>query len=290
MAECLPRLSIGATSRRPITMPGSLGSLLYHADVKRLVIADSHVGQRAGDAAEMANLVRRSAAAGFGEIVYLGDVFQYLIGMSKFWTDGVSLVIDAWREIRSDGNRVVVIEGNRDFFLDEPELAAEVDWTGRCYEFSAGPSRYRLVHGDRINLRDLQYQFWSRVSKSGIARVWARLLPRSIAVAIVRKMEARLATTNKRFRYRTPVDALRRNAHRAWQEGVDVLLWGHFHSLWRIDDGRRLAMVVPAWLETACSMDVDEDGGWRWVGRDLNVLDEPTRLPEFGGAQLRGDS
>jgi hypothetical protein len=118
-------------------------------------------------------------------------------------------------------------------------------------------------------LRDLQYQFWSRFSKSGIARVWARALPRSVAVGIVRSMEARLAKTNQRFRYHTPEKALRRSAKRAWADGVDVLLWGHFHRWWHVADGDRQALVVPAWLDTTQSLAVDADGEWSLVDAHL---------------------
>jgi UDP-2,3-diacylglucosamine pyrophosphatase LpxH len=252
------------------------------------VIADAHIGHRSGDARDMAELVRRSADQDFREIVYLGDAFQYLIGMSKFWTGGVREVMQAWDRVRQDGVRIVVVEGNRDFFLDEPELARLVDWTGTSYEFAAGTSQYRLVHGDRINLRDLQYQFWSRVSKSWIARVWARWLPQSVAVTIVRRMETRLATTNKKFRYRKPIAALEKNARRAWNQGVDVLLWGHFHTLWRLAEGDRLAMVIPAWLETKESMAVYPDGRWEWLAGDLSPIGEPTHALESDGNVKRG--
>ena len=235
----------------------------------RLIIADAHVGQRQGDADEMAALVLRAADSGVGEIVYLGDSFQYLIGMSKFWTAGIDKVMLAWDRVRSDGVRIVLLEGNRDFFLDEPELAGRVDWVGRQFEFKAGPLTYRTVHGDRVNLRDFQYIFWSTVSKSLPARLWARLLPRSVAVGIVTHMEARLAETNRKFRYRTPVHNLRRAADRAWAEGVDILMWGHFHTFWQCREGSKLAMVVPAWLETRCSVLVQPDGIWTWVGVDL---------------------
>jgi UDP-2,3-diacylglucosamine pyrophosphatase LpxH len=235
----------------------------------RLIIADAHVGQRPGDVEDMVAVVRRAAEEGFGEIVYLGDAFQYLIGMSKFWTEAVRRVMAAWDEARSAGLRVVLIEGNRDFFLDEAEVKDRVDWAGRRYQFVAASTSYRLDHGDRINLRDLQYQFWSRISKSALARLWARALPRSLAVRIVRTMEARLATTNQRFRYVIPEVALRRAARRAWDEGVDVIMWGHFHSRWSCADGDRLAMVVPAWLETTLAVAVRPDGGWEWVEKSL---------------------
>ena len=183
--------------------------------VKRLIIADSHVGQGEDDAAAMCTLVRRAAATGVEEVIYLGDAFQYLIGMSKFWTTGLRDVMRTWREVRQHGVRILVVEGNRDFFLDEPELAKEIDWSGRLYTFQAGDNRFLLDHGDLVNPRDFQYRFWSRISKSAVARVWARFLPRSLAVAIVRHMEAHLATTNQKFRYEKPVEDLKRCAESA---------------------------------------------------------------------------
>jgi UDP-2,3-diacylglucosamine pyrophosphatase LpxH len=256
--------------------------------VKRLIIADAHVGQREGDAADMSALVRRLPELGFGEPIYLGDAFQYLIGMSKFWTGAVGEVFASWEDLRQRGGRIVLVEGNRDFFLDDPDLASRVDWTGRCYEFQSGACRYRLIHGDRVNLRDLQYQFWSRISKSSLARLWARLLPRRVAVAIVRGMEARLATTNMRFRYRTPVAALRRTATRAWAEGVEVILFGHFHTSWEHREGDRIAMVVPDWLQTTRSMAVLANGDRRWIekdgsmGRDTEPSSDPAGADEEG--------
>ncbi len=249
----------------------------YYAPVKRLVVADAHVGQRGGDAQEMARLVRTLPECGFTELIYLGDAFQYLIGMSKFWTRAVHEVMAAWEAARSRGVQIGLIEGNRDFFLDEADLLARVDWTGRSREFVAGARRYRLDHGDRVNLRDLQYQFWSRFSKSALARAWARLLPRSVAVNIVRSMETRLAKTNARFRYHTPEKALHRSATRAWADGVDVLLWGHFHRWWKCSDGRREALVVPAWLDSKQSLAVDPDGVWTLVDVQL-VPCEPQPL------------
>ena len=243
--------------------------------VKRLIIADSHVGQGADDAVAMSSLARRAASAGVEEVIYLGDAFQYLIGMTKFWTASLREVMESWREVRRRGVRVVVIEGNRDFFLDEPELAAEVDWSGRVYEFASGDQHFRLDHGDLVNRRDFQYRFWSRVSKSAIARIWARLLPQSLAVAIVRHMEAHLATTNRKFRYTKPIEDLRQSASAAWADGIDVLFWGHFHTHWEYRDGDRLAMIVPAWLETRTSVLVHPDGRWDSVNANLERCGTP---------------
>ena len=247
----------------------------YHDSVIRLIIADSHVGQGMNDADAMRSLVRRAADSEVEEVIYLGDSFQYLIGMSKFWTTALREVIESWREVRRRGVRIVIIEGNRDFFLDEPELATEIDWKGRIYEFDSGGRSYRLDHGDLVNRRDFQYRFWSRVSKSTIARIWARLLPQSLAVAIVRRMEVHLATTNRKFRYTKPIEDLRRNASSAWADGIDVLFWGHFHTHWECREGDRLAMILPAWLETRTSVLVHPDGTWHCVDANLERCGVP---------------
>jgi UDP-2,3-diacylglucosamine pyrophosphatase LpxH len=238
--------------------------------VKRLIIADAHIGQGADDASVMTSMLRHATAHDVGEIVYLGDAFQYLIGMSKFWTRAVREVMEVWREVRQSDVRIVIIEGNRDFFLDEPDLAAEIDWSGRRYEFQAGGTRYRLDHGDLVNRRDIQYRFWSTVSKSSMARLWARRLPRPIAVAIVRHMEAHLAKTNRRFRYTKPIDDLQRSATSAWEDGIDVLFWGHFHTHWECREGDRLAMIVPAWLELRRGVIVEAGGAWYPVDSELH--------------------
>ena len=239
------------------------------AAVKRLIIADAHVGQRAGDVADMVSMLFKARDMGVTEIIYLGDGFQYLIGMSKFWTTGLVEVVAAWRELRRSGVTIGVVEGNRDFFLDAPELAAEIDWSALHYEFRTSGQRYRLVHGDKVNLRDLQYRFWSRLSKSVPARVWARLLPRSLAVWIVRTMEARLADTNRRFRYVKPLSSLKAAAEDAWASGVDVLLWGHFHTTWQYSKDDQFAIVLPAWLDSGLSAIIDNDGGAFMVEKNL---------------------
>lgn len=248
------------------------------AAVKRLIIADAHVGQRSGDSADMVSMLYAARDRGVMEIIYLGDGFQYLIGMSKFWTRGVVEILECWRRLRRDGIRIGVVEGNRDFFLDAPELTRELDWSGLSYGFRAGDRSFRLVHGDKVNHRDLQYRFWSRTSKSLPARVWARLLPKAVAVGIVRTMEARLAETNRRYRYQKPITCLRHAAEQAWSEGVDVLLWGHFHTSWRYTRDDHAAIILPAWLDTGKAALIDDAGKVLMVEKNLTPCGSLLRM------------
>jgi hypothetical protein len=101
-------------------------------------------------------------------------------------------------------------------------------------------------------------------------------------------MEARLAATNQRFRYQRPVGALRRQAERAWSVDIDVLLWGHFHAAWQYAVGDKLAMVVPAWLETTLSLAVADNGRWQLVDRDLAPATPDAGTTTFPTIEKRG--
>src|SRR5664280_2733603 len=86
--------------------------------VLRAVLADLHVGQVPGDLdrflATVAGLERRGA----GEVVFLGDLFRALVGFSRFWDATVRRGLEELAALRRTGVRVVMVEGNRDFFLD----------------------------------------------------------------------------------------------------------------------------------------------------------------------------
>jgi UDP-2,3-diacylglucosamine pyrophosphatase LpxH len=191
-----------------------------------------------------------------------------------------------WREIRSSGVSIGIVEGNRDFFLDESELVAEIDWSARVHDFRSGNRSYRLVHGDLVNRRDLQYRFWSTVSKSNLARVWARLLPRPVAVGIVRRMESHLAKTNQKFRYTKPIEDLKNSAEAAWAAGIDVIFWGHFHTPWTHTEDGRQALIIPAWLESRVSVLVEDSGDWSLVN---DALEPQPLVDDASIAAVPGD-
>ena len=234
--------------------------------VIRAVLADLHVGQAPGDLerflASMDELRRRHP----DEVVFLGDLFRALVGFPRFWDRVVRRGLEELASLRSGGARVVLVEGNRDFFLDAADLDPYRDLAGPVHSFVAGGRRFLLEHGDLINRSDRSYRFWRAVSKSGPARVWARLLPRRLAQRIVLGTESRLAQTNFTYRKELPEGDLRAEARRHFDAGVDVVLWGHFHRAWSLVEGRRQAHVVPGWAETGTVV---------WIAGDGTLLQEP---------------
>jgi len=231
----------------------------------RAVLADLHLNSAPGDLDRFAAAMRAVRGRGAGEVVLLGDLFRTLVGFPHFWDDGVRRGLAELAAARAGGVRVVLVEGNRDFFLDAPALAPFLDACGAVHSFTAGGRRFLLEHGDLVNRRDRAYHLWRAISKSRTARAWARRLPAAVALRIVTGTEARLATTNFSYRRTLPEDDLGAAARRHFAAGVDVVLWGHFHRPWRLSHGAREARVLRSW---------EESGAVTWVGELGTIAEE----------------
>ena len=231
----------------------------------RAVLADLHLNSAPGDLDRFSSSLRAIRERGAGELVLLGDLFRTLVGFSHFWDDGIRRGLAALADLRAGGVRVVLVEGNRDFFLDTPELAPFLDGAGAAHSFTAGGRRFLLEHGDLINRRDRAYLAWRAISKSRTARFWARLLPTAMALRIVTGAEARLARTNFSYRRELPEDDLAAAARRHFSTGVDVVLWGHFHRPWRLTCGGREARVLASW---------EESGAATWINGAGTISEE----------------
>ncbi len=229
----------------------------------RAVLADLHLSSVAGDLDRFAATLAAVRERGAGEVVFLGDLFRTLVGFPHFWDGEVRRGLAELERLRRAGVRVVLVEGNRDFFLDAAAMAPFLDAAGEVHSFVAGSRRFLLEHGDLINRRDRSYRLWRAVSKSRTARLWARLLPAAVAVRIVANTEARLARTNFTYRRTLPVDDLVAAARRHFAAGVDVVMWGHFHRGWQLTEGGRTAMVLPSWAESGAVVWVDATGAVR---------------------------
>ena len=226
----------------------------------RAVLADLHLNSVPGDLDRFAVALKAVHERGAREVVLLGDLFRTLVGFPHFWDAAIRRGLGELRAARELGLGIVLVEGNRDFFLDAPALAPFFDGAGAAHSFTAGRRRFLLEHGDLINRRDRAYRMWRAISKSRTARLWARLLPAAVALRIVTSTEARLAQTNFSYRRALPEEDLTAAARRHFGAGVDVVLWGHFHRAWRLASGACEARVLQSWEEAGAVTWVDERG------------------------------
>jgi UDP-2,3-diacylglucosamine hydrolase len=248
--------------------------------VLRAVLADLHLGQRAGDLNRFAKAVEEILRRGVGEVTLLGDVCVALVGFPHFWDEVVTETLGQLGRLVASGVRTVVVEGNRDFFLQEPALGDAITTAGQVHSFVAGGRRFLLEHGDQINRHDRRYLFWRSLSKSPVSRAWARVLPGALARRIVHGTEQRLRRTNFSYRVSLPVELLQAAARRHFAAGIDVVLWGHFHRPWRLREGTAQAFVLPGWLEHAAILWVAEDGALS-VGQEQDGQFVDTPVPSW---------
>jgi UDP-2,3-diacylglucosamine pyrophosphatase LpxH len=235
----------------------------------RAILADLHLGQRDTSIADFSQSLSAIRAGGAKQLILLGDVFRALVGYPHFWDETIKEGLALLGDLRKSGVRIVLVEGNRDFFIDTPALGPFFDSIGVAHSFEAGGLRFLVEHGDLINQHDRAYLFWRAISKSPAARVWARLLPGVLARCIMLGTEAKLAKTNFSYRVDLPQEALQTAAKRHFATGVHVVLWGHFHRSWSWGEGIHQAYIVPAWAQTRSIMWVDDDGSLR--------IDQPDR-------------
>ena len=232
------------------------------------VFADAHLGQVERDAEDFLDALEGVRRRGFGTAVLLGDIFHYFIGDPKLETPLLTRTLRGLKEVSSRGLSLRYVEGNRDFFVAGSAYAEPFTSWALTDGLRVGKARYAFVHGDRVNTADLPYRFWRRISKNAVAHGILKVIPGSLARAIVSRTEARLYRSNFRHKKRLPEAALLAEGRAARAAGYDALLVGHFHVARTLSDDGAVTHVLPAWLEERKHAEISADGALSIVQED----------------------
>lgn len=223
-----------------------------------IVVADVHLGPGDPDLGPFRRFLLESASQA-RTIVLLGDIFSVWLGRRKFTQEHHEAVLETCRRLRSQGTRVVLVEGNREF-------AARL-WEGDAFDHVAGEwiveqpggGRWHLAHGDLLNLADRNYRTFRRLSRSWPVQAAVACLPRRRGLALASQIERRMRHTN--IEYKTSLSEEQVAAYGRWLEsrGFDGGAVGHIHVELDLPlaggDGRtRRLYVLPDWRS-----------GWRYL-------------------------
>ncbi|HVT04079.1 MAG TPA: UDP-2,3-diacylglucosamine diphosphatase, partial [Thermoanaerobaculia bacterium] len=212
------------------------------------VIGDSHIGLKDGDESKMVSWLERLRAAKPTALYLNGDVFHYFIGNPNFITSSVERVFEKLQQLRDEGTAIHYVEGNRDFFVKGSIAEKAVSEVSTASTIQAGDKRYFVIHGDMINDRDLPYRFWRYASKNIITRLAVGLIPKKTARRFVDSVEKKLARSNFKHKTRLPVELMEAYGRARANEGIDVVVLGHFHHKLVLDTGPATVAVLPAWF------------------------------------------
>ncbi|MED5330342.1 MAG: (d)CMP kinase [Planctomycetota bacterium] len=201
----------------------------------------------------------------------LGDIFKAWLGRRTLRDEGLAPFLEALREARAAGVRVVLLHGNHDFMMGEcirDGLGVEVH--GRSMEIVLGGLRVRLSHGDEYCTDDLAYHRLHRVLRSKAFRGLIRRMPDRWAEKLAEKLNASSArvAAGKVAQTMSIVDD---TVKRYLAGGSDVALCGHVHQARdEMIEGRRI--VVMADFETTGSHAIWSGGELQLVPHDSRVL------------------
>ena len=239
---------------------------LEETDGHVYLVADSHLGDRQADPAAFVAMLEKLPKARM--VVLMGDLFQVWLAYPKFWDTPTRNVLQALQAVRDKGVQVVMIQGNREFFLPASIKEAHrrglpfdrvvpgamvLDWAGR---------KLGLAHGDLANRHDTSYLKWRRFSRS-TAFEWAfRLMPGHLARRLSRELERILSGTNTELKISYPAEELAAFAA-AVLPGLDGFFIGHFHreETLKADGQQAVLRIVPDWMGTRTVFRLDSGGG-----------------------------
>lgn len=225
------------------------------------VIGDSHIGLSDGDELKMVAWLDRLAQRNPRALYLNGDVFHYYIGDPKFITSSVTSFFSKLRELRDRGIEIHYVEGNRDFFLENSIAEKSVTSITKEALITAGAKRFLVVHGDMVNDRDYPYRFWRVASKNPITRLGVRMLPQKFARNFVDKAEAKMRMSNFKHKTRIPVELIEAYGRRRSREGIDQVVFGHFHHKLIVPAGDATVTVLPAWFDGGEALVIDAGTG-----------------------------
>ena len=205
----------------------------------------------------------RQVGASAARLVLMGDLFNLWIGDPELEQPHHRAVIDALRALRAGGVQVHYLEGNRDYRVARAHLGTTFDAVSDLgLDESWGGKRIWAAHGDLVNAHDVQYRFWRRLSRSGVAFGAFGLLPRSRRFALAEGVERRMRGTNLAMKRELPSSALRAFAAPWIERGMDAVVLGHFHDEVELPG----VFVVPLWKDGRRHLRLTADGVMRFEG------------------------
>ena len=207
-------------------------------------------------------------------LVILGDLFNYWVGMPQMRFRATSAVAGALAARVAQGTRIDIILGNRDFLLDrrfEQLTGCHVHPEGFGTATPVGKRVY-FIHGDELCTLDHRYQAMRKVLRSGAVR-W--LAPRLPGLADMAARRLRKVSEKEVARKREVVVEQQVEAAGSWivRTGADLLVCGHAHRYRDVPMGDARWVVLDAFGGPRSVLEVSEEGGF--------VISE--RLPEGTG-------
>jgi UDP-2,3-diacylglucosamine hydrolase len=232
-----------------------------------LFVGDAHFA--AGDKGRRKHFSRfvHENRSTFDTLVIMGDFFDFWFGfpdcslLKKEYRD----VLEILQGLRSNGVRVIYLEGNHDFSLGpymREELGIEV--YDKSVEMELNGKRIYLAHGDRI-APAVGHWVLIRILRNWVTYRLITFLGPRLVIAIARRWSAR---SRKRTLEKSPkvIARLQRFAREKLGQGFDAVILAHTHlpeAITMVEQGREAYYFnVGNWIKDFSYLRYNEKKGF----------------------------
>ncbi|MDA8126082.1 MAG: UDP-2,3-diacylglucosamine diphosphatase [Deltaproteobacteria bacterium] len=163
-------------------------------------------------------------------LVIAGDFFDFWFSRGEVIYPGFRLVVERIAALKREGVRVVLCEGNHDFFLGDyftGRLGIEV--APDAVELDIDGLRVLVSHGDTVDRDNLRYLALRKFLRSPFAFRLQRALPLEFLWRLAR-FSSELSNESSEASQDRLAAVMQRFAQGKFREGYDAVILGHCHK------------------------------------------------------------
>jgi UDP-2,3-diacylglucosamine hydrolase len=163
-------------------------------------------------------------------LVIAGDFFDFWFARGEVIYPGFRHVVDRIATLKQEGVRIVLCEGNHDFFLDgyfTDRLGIEV--YPEAVDLEMDGLRVLVSHGDTIDRGNRRYLTLRKFLRSGFAFRLQQLLPLKFLWWVAR-LSSELSKESSGPLQERLAEIMLRFAQGKFREGYDAVILGHCHK------------------------------------------------------------
>jgi UDP-2,3-diacylglucosamine hydrolase len=163
-------------------------------------------------------------------LVIAGDFFDFWFGREAVIYPGFRWVVNRMAALKQEGVRIVLCEGNHDFFLGDyftERLGIEV--YPEAVDLDIDGLRVLVSHGDTIDRDNRKYLALRKFLRSAFALRLQQALPLKLLWGVAR-LSSELSKGMSGESQDRLAEVMHRFAHGKFREGYDAVILGHCHK------------------------------------------------------------
>jgi len=216
-----------------------------------LVVSDLHLNPQSTERNKKFLEFLEAARNHQDHVLILGDLFDLWLGWKGLTMEFQKPILKRMMELAESGLTMDYVEGNRDFGIKQYRGRIFQNVEERIYRTSWEKTVIHTEHGDLINRSDHPYRIWRGISKNRITYFLLKHLPSFATLRFALRLEKGLKQTNLKNKMNYPEKNVEEFCQGLVQEGVDVIIVGHFHTekMISVPCGNRTVLFynLPGW-------------------------------------------